>query len=52
MAAACLTRLRSLGIDWPTMVVFHNAQSVRISDLEKPLVDTIAPPPEQQHENS
>ncbi len=32
--SACFTRIRSLGPDWPTMLVFHNAQSVRISDLE------------------
>ncbi|MFT5259931.1 MAG: alpha-ribazole phosphatase [Saprospiraceae bacterium] len=33
--AACFTRIRSLGKDWPTMLVFHNAQSVRIPNLEK-----------------
>ncbi len=50
--AACLTRLRSLGTDWPTMLVFHNAQSVRITALEKPTVVTDEPSSEQQIENS
>ncbi len=33
--AACLSRVRSLGADWPTMLVSHNTQSAKIAPSEK-----------------